>query len=36
MLVTTKTHTEVNMSHSYLTLNDRNKIEVRNLLVMKK
>lgn len=34
--MTTKTHTEVNMSHSYLTLNDGNNIEVRNLLVMKK
>lgn len=28
MLITTKTHTEVNMSYKHLTLNDRNKIEV--------
>lgn len=28
MLITTKTYTEVNMSHKYLTLNERNKIEV--------
>ena len=27
MLITTKTHTEVNMSHKHLTLNERNKIE---------
>lgn len=28
MLITTKTHRSVNMSHKYLTLNERNKIEV--------
>lgn len=28
MLITTKTHTEVNMSFKHLTLNERNKIEV--------
>ena len=30
MLITTKTHTEVNMSYKNLTLNERNKIEVLN------
>ena len=30
MLITTKTHTEVNMSYKRLTLNERNKIEVLN------
>ncbi len=28
MLITTKTHTEVNMSYKHLTLNDRSKIEL--------
>ena len=28
MLITTKTHTEVNMSYKNLTINDRNKIEI--------
>ena len=28
MLITTKTYTEVNMSHKHLTINERNKIEV--------
>ena len=28
MLITTKTHTEVNMSCKHLTINERNKIEV--------
>ena len=28
MLITTKTHTEVNMSYKHLTLNARNEIEV--------
>ena len=28
MLITTKTHTKVNMSYKNLTINDRNKIEV--------
>ena len=28
MLITTKTYTEVTMSHKYLTINDRNKIEI--------
>ena len=28
MLITTKTHTKVNMSYRNLTINDRNKIEV--------
>ena len=28
MLITTKTHTEVNMSYKYLTIHERNKIKV--------
>ena len=28
MLITTKTHTEINMSYKHLTINERNKIEV--------
>lgn len=30
MLITTKTHTEVNMRYKHLTLNERNKIELLN------
>lgn len=28
MLITTKTHTEVNMSYKHLTINERNKIDI--------
>ena len=36
MLITTKNNTEVDMSYKHLSLNERNKIELKNLPVMMK
>ncbi len=36
MLIRPKTNTEINMSYKHLSLNERNKIALKNLLVMMK